>query len=257
VSTASTSAAPSPPKHIVVVMEENHSYGEIIGNPQAPYMNSLAKTGRSLTNMHATSHPSEPNYLALFSGSTHGLADDSCPHTFGGPNLGSQLLGSHHTFVGYSQGLPRAGSKACVAGSYARKHAPWVNFSNLPAKQTSRPFTAFPAKYTNLPTVSFVVPNLNNDMHDGTIAQADKWLKANLGGYATWARSHRSLLIVTWDENDGSAGNHIATFITGAGVKPGKLTAKTESYSLLRLIEQEYGLDLLGGAARAPVIRLR
>jgi hypothetical protein len=257
----STSATPtrsaSRPAHLVVVVEENHSYGEVIGNPNAPYLNRLAKTGRSLTNMHATRHPSQPNYLALFSGSPHGITDDSCPHTFHSANLGRQLLSSGHTFVGYSQGLPSAGSKACDAGSYARKHAPWVNFANLPAKQTSRPFRAFPTKYATLPTVSFVIPNLDNDMHDGTIAQADKWLKANFSRYASWARHHHSQLIVTWDENDGSAGNHIATMISGAAVKTGKFTTKVTTYSLLRLIEQDYGLKLLGSAASAPVISLR
>lgn len=241
----------------MVVVEENHSYGDVIGNAQAPYLNHLATTGRTLTDMHAISHPSEPNYLALFSGSTRGITDDSCPLSFASPNLGNQLLAQHLTFVGYSEGLPAAGSRICYAGSYARKHAPWVDFPELPARQTNRPLTDFPQKYSRLPTISFVIPNLDDDMHDGTIAAADSWLKTHLGGYVAWAATHNSQLIVTWDENDGSAGNHIPTIITGAGVTPGTDGSTATLYSLLRLIEGDYGLPPLGGAATAPVISLR
>jgi phosphatidylinositol-3-phosphatase len=249
--------AASPPAHIVVVVEENHSFGDIIGNADAPYINQLARSGRSLTQMYAITHPSEPNYLALFSGSTQGVTDDSCPHTFGGSNLAHELLAHGRTFVAYSEGLPAPGSGVCTEGSYARKHAPWTNFSNLPATQVGRPFSDFPSDYAKLPTVSFVIPNLDDDMHDGTIAQADAWLKAHLSSYTAWARSHHSQLIVTWDEDDGSASNHVPTIITGAGVRPGASAAHETLYSLLRLVEQDYGLPLLGGAARAPTIALR
>jgi phosphatidylinositol-3-phosphatase len=257
-SSVETPAAPAgpPPAHVVVVIEENHAYGEIIGNSSAPYFNQLARSGRLLTRTYAITHPSEPNYLALFSGSTHGVTDDSCPHTFAGWNLGAQLIAHHRTFVGYAQSLPNAGSPVCTSGEYARKHAPWVNFADLPAKRTNRPFTAFPRDYAHLPTVSFVVPNLDNDMHDGTIAQADTWLRTNLGGYARWAGRHHSLLIVTWDEDDGSSGNHIPTIIVGAGVKSGRDTHRATLYSLLKLIETEYRLRLLGGAGSAPAISL-
>jgi acid phosphatase len=248
--------AAKPFAHIVVVVEENHSYGEIVGNPSAPYFNHLAHVGRSLIHMHAITHPSEPNYLALFSGSTHGLTDDSCPRTFASSNLGHQLLRHHRTFVGYAQGLPHPGSKVCTAGNYARKHAPWVDFSDLPARATSRPFRDFPRRYRTLPTVSFVVPDLEHDMHDGTIAQADTWLRKHLGRYARWAGGHHSLLIVTWDEDGYGANNHIPTFLVGAGVRPGRDRQPATLYSLLRLIEQTYGLRLLGGAAHAPVISL-
>ena len=70
---------------------ENHAYSEILGQPDAPYLNSLARSGAVLTQSYAVTHPSEPNYLALFSGSTQGLSDDSCPHTFDCPNLAVAL----------------------------------------------------------------------------------------------------------------------------------------------------------------------
>jgi acid phosphatase len=82
------SAAATRPDHVVVVMMENHSYSDVIGSPAAPYLNSLAAQGASFDNSFAITHPSEPNYLALFSGSTQGVTDDSCPHTFSGSNLG-------------------------------------------------------------------------------------------------------------------------------------------------------------------------
>ncbi|HET6876381.1 MAG TPA: alkaline phosphatase family protein [Jatrophihabitans sp.] len=246
----------SKPRHVVVVILENHSYREVIGNPAAPYLNRLARTGRSLTHMRGITHPSEPNYLALFSGSTHGIRDDSCPHRFPGANLGSQLRAAGYSFVGWAEGLPRTGSPACVAGEYARKHAPWVNFANLP-KRVSRPFGQFPHNYAKLPTVSFVVPNLLHDMHDGTIGQADRWVQRNLAGYARWAKTHDSLLVVTWDEDDGSARNHIPTIITGAGVGRGPLARPVTLYSLLRLLEDLYRLPHLGHARTARPIPLR
>src|SRR5690348_427729 len=104
------------PDHIVVVMEENHSYSEIIGSSQAPYINSLAAEGALFTNSFAIGHPSQPNYLAIFSGSTQGISDDSCPHTFSTASLESELLAKGDTFTGYSEGLPQAGSGVCSLG---------------------------------------------------------------------------------------------------------------------------------------------
>ena len=90
-------------------MLENHSYGEVLGGPSAPFLASLAASGAVLTQSFAITHPSEPNYLALFSGSTQGLTDDSCPHQYAGPNLGASLLAAGRTFAGYSEDLPVAG----------------------------------------------------------------------------------------------------------------------------------------------------
>ena len=244
------------PAHIVVVVEENHSSAGVIGNKTAPYMNSLAGNGALMTQSYAVTHPSEPNYLALFSGSTLGLASDACPFDAGAaPNLGSELLASGYTFAGFSEDLPAVGSTTCAAGKYARKHAPWVNFTNVPAA-SSVPFSAFNARsdYSSLPTVSFVIPNLDNDMHDGTVAQADAWLQQNLGSYANWAAANNSLLIVTWDEDDNGAHNQIATVFYGAGVKPGASSEVISHYNVLSTVEQMYGLAKTGLAANAPAI---
>ena len=233
--------------HVVVVVEENRAYAEIIDNAAAPYLNALAAGGALFTRSYALLHPSEPNYLALFSGATHGLTDDSCPHSYAAPNLGSQLLGAGLSFAGYSDSLPSDGFTGCSSGPYARKHNPWVNFPNVPASG-NRTLSRFGSNYAALPTVSFVIPNLDHDMHDGSVAGGDSWLKAHLDGYARWASTHNSLLIVTWDEDDRSAGNHIPTIFYGASVKVGRYAERITHYRVLRTLEAAYGLASLGGA---------
>jgi phosphatidylinositol-3-phosphatase len=249
---ADTPALPVP-AHIVVVVEENHGYSQIIGSSQAPYINTLASEGALFTNSHALTHPSQPNYLAFFSGSVQGITDDSCPHTFSAANLGSELIAAKKTFVGYSEGLPSTGSTVCTAGEYARKHAPWTDFSNVPSTD-SVPFSSFPTNYANLPTISFVIPDLLDDMHDGTIQQGDSWLQTNLQGYVTWAKANNSLLIVTFDEDQGTTVNQIATIFVGPMVKPGKYSEKINHYNVLRTLEAIYGLPYAGKSASVKTI---
>lgn len=241
------------PDHTVVVLEENHAYSDIIGSASAPYMNALAQQGALFTNSSAVTHPSQPNYLALFSGGAQDISDDSCPNTFDTANLGHQLLAAGDTFAGYSQSLPSTGFTGCTSGDYARKHSPWVDFANVPASD-NRPFSAFPADHAALPTVSFVTPDLANDMHDGSIEQADTWLRTNLADYVTWARTHDSVLVLTFDEDDTSHDNHIATVVVGAHVRPGRYDERIDHYSVLRTIEAAYGLAPLGSAASAAPI---
>lgn len=247
--------APVPrPARIVVVVMENRSFSEIIDGSQAPFLRSLAGSGALFTDSAAVTHPSEPNYLALFSGSTQGITGDQCPLSFSGPNLAAQLISAGLSFTGYAEGLPGSGSPACAAGEYARKHAPWTDFGDVPGS-ASRPFSDFPAgQYSGLPTVSFVIPDLCHDMHDCSVAAGDAWLRANLGGYATWAMTHSSLLIVTWDKDDGSGSNQIATIFAGQGVRPGRYSVPITHYTVLRTIEQACGLPPVGQAARTPPI---
>jgi acid phosphatase len=256
--TPSTQANGIPvPAHVVVVIEENHAAGQILGSASAPYLNSLAQSGANFTESFAVTHPSQPNYLALFSGSTQGVTDDSCPppgSPYAGANLAAGLVAAGKTFTGYSEDLPSAGSTTCGAGDYARKHNPWVDFRNVPAS-ANQPFTAF--RSTNdaqLPTVSVVVPNLQHDMHDGTVQQADTWLKQYLGGYVDWAMDHDSLFIVTWDEDDDTATNRIPTIFVGPMVKSGTYATHITHYAVLRTIEDMYGVTPSGaGATAAPI----
>lgn len=242
------------PSHVVVVIEENHSYSEIMGSSQAPYINTLASEGAVFTHSYGVSHPSEPNYLALFSGSTHGVTTDNCPLTFSSAALESQLHAAGKTFKGYSEELPSAGSMVCTYNEYARKHVPWTDFST--GRSTDNlPFSSFPSgSFATLPTVSFVIPDLMDDMHNGSIQQGDAWLQQHLLKYVTWARNNNSLLILTFDEDDSSSGNHVLTLFVGPMVKPGMYTQSINHYNVLRTIEQMCKLPYLGKAATATPI---
>jgi hypothetical protein len=261
------SQAPNPtgvprPDHIVVAVFENHGYDQVIGNARAPYLNGLAARGALLTDAHGVTHPSQPNYVALFAGSTYGIRDDSCPRDLAGTaNLGSQLSAAGRTFAGYSEGMPGSGYRGCGGGDrYARKHNAWVDFTALPAS-VNKTFAEFPSAFASLPTVSFVVPNLCNDMHDCPVATGDAWARANLDPYVQWAAGHNSLLIVTWDEDEnpghtqGGGGGHIPTILVGGPVTPGARFGDTvDHYRMLRTIEDAYGLPALGTAAdRQPI----
>lgn len=250
------------PDHIVIVIEENHSYGQIIDSPDAPYINRLAAQGAVFTQSSGVTYPSKPNYLALFSGSTQGITDNSCPHTMTTPNLGHTLLAAGLTFAGYSEDLPSVGSLVCSAGDYARKHNPWVNWQDSPQHgipaTTNLPMTSFPTDYSRLPTVSIIVPNQVNDMHHGkdpeTIQRGDRWLQDHLEGYVQWAQQHNSLLVVTWDEDNKKEHNRIATIFVGPMVQAGHYDQRINHYNVLRTIEDLYGLAHSGASAEAVPI---
>jgi Phosphoesterase family. len=234
----------------MMVIFETQAYDDVVGSDEAPYLISLANAGANFTDSHAITHPSQPNYLALLSGSTHGIIDDSCPQALSGPNLASQLLAAGGTFVGFSEDLPRAGFTGCTDGDYARKHNPWVNFSDVPPS-VNQPLTAMPADYSQLPTVSVVVPNLCHDMHSCSVATGDDWARQNVSSYASWAQTHNSLLLITFDEADHGPGNHIATILVGPMVRPGDTSQRIDHYGVLRTLEDMYGLPPVGGAIDA------
>jgi hypothetical protein len=241
-------------EHVVVVIEENHSYRQIVGAKEAPYMNELIQKGALMTNSHAITHPSQPNYLALFSGSTQGIKDDSCGKTFSTANLASQFNQNNLSFTGYSEDLPKPGYSGCSSKGYARKHNPWVQFNNV-SKDANQPLTVFPQDLNTLPTLSFVIPNHQDDMHDGTIGQADSWLQEHIQPYVTWAEKNHSLLIVTWDEDDNSKDNRIPTIFVGPMVKPGKYDEAINHYHVLRTIENLYHIAPIGESAKVEPIK--
>ena len=172
---------PPAPAHTVIVVLENHGYGEVIGSPQAPYINGLAREGALFTESRAVTHPSEPNYLALFSGSTQGVTSDSCPHQFSAPNLASELIAADRTFPGMSRACPRR-----VQGLHERGVRPQARaMDRLPSVPAAdnQPLSSFPAgDYRRLPDVSFVIPNLCDDMHDCPVATGDTWLRGTSAG---------------------------------------------------------------------------
>lgn len=248
-------AAPPRAEHVVLVIEENRSFQVIMDAKDTPYIHRLAQEGALFTQSYAITHPSEPNYLALFAGETEGLTDDSCPHDYKGDNLADALGGKKLAFVIYSENLPQEGFVGCASDDklYRRKHNPVPNFASAPV-EANRPFSAFPADLNKLPTVAYVVPNMMDDMHDGSAAQADAWLKQNLDGYVRWAGAHHSLLILTWDEDDGTQNNQIVTLVVGEGVKPGRYNRHLTHYDVLRTLTDMYGLKPIGRGADAKAI---
>jgi hypothetical protein len=246
-------AQPLPrPDHIVIVIEENKGFAQIIGNKDAPYINALAKRGMLFTQSYGVTHPSQPNYLALFSGSTHGYTSNDCPLHLSGDNLASVLTAKGRSFASYAESLPAAGSLVCSDGAYRRKHNPAANWSGLEAALL--PFSDFPKDFGKLPTVALVVPNQRNDMHDGSIEDGDAWLKNNIEPYAQWALKHNSLLIVTWDEDDSTGDNRVATILVGPMVQRGSSAHRIDHYSVLRTVEEMYGLPYANESAQAQPV---
>ena len=279
-----SSAAPPRYDHVVIVVEENRTVEQIIGDlVNAPYITSLATGGVSMASMFAIEHPSQPNYLQLFSGGNQGVVDDNLPlnfsttptanYPFTTANLGAEIIAAGFTFAGYSEQLEAAGATdyadydphtATDPGvSYRRKHNPWANWvakvSPVPANQltgtVNRAFTQFPTNFNLLPTVSFIVPNQLHDMHDGSRKMGDDWLAANLNAFAVWARTNNSLLIITWDEDDYNQDNQIATVFHGAHLRNGTVAGGTWTlHHLLRTLEDMYGTTHAGSAAQTRAI---
>ncbi|MCS0603596.1 putative Ig domain-containing protein [Streptomyces sp. LP11] len=242
--------------HVVVVMFENKNYSTIKGGSSAPYLNSLATQGTLFTNAFGITHPSQPNYISLFSGSQQGVSNDDCVTSqFKTGNLGQQLLNAGRTFKGYSEGLPSAGYTGCSSGNYRSKHAPWVDFPTVSGSAYNVPYSTFPSDYGKLPTVSFVIPDMCNDMHDCSVGTGDGWIKKNLDGYAQWAKTHNSLLLATFDEDNFTSVNQIYTVAVGAHVKAGYQSGtQIDHFNVLRTIEDMYGLTPLGNAAnKSPI----
>ena len=241
--------------HIVIVVEENHSAYQITDD--YAFFDFLLAKGASFANMFAITHPSQPNYIALFSGSTQGITDNG-HYSVSATCLYHSLVAAGRTFCGYSEDLPYSGYTGDTSGAYVRKHAPWVTFATV-SPEFNQPFSMFPKDYQKLPTVSFVIPNLNNDMHDGTIAQADRWLNENIKSYAFWAQNNNSLLIVTFDEpyrRESPQHSPVATYFMGAGIIPGyRVETSCTLYSILRYIEDLYGMPYLGEESDAQELK--
>lgn len=245
------------PDHVVVVIFENKDRDEVVGSGDAPYLTSLAERGAYFTDSHGLTHPSQPNYVGMLAGTTLGVYDNDCLYDLGDvPNLVQQLLEKGISVAGYFEGLPSAGFRGCESRDelYVRKHNPFADFSNIP-DSAILPFSKFPANLADLPTVAFVVPDMCNSMHDCPVYVGDEWMEHELSDYATWASTHNSLLIVTFDEDNGSDENLIPTIFFGEMVEPGIYSQRIDHYNVLRTIEEMYGLSPLGDAAAAePVI---
>jgi hypothetical protein len=257
------------PDHIIVIIEENKADTSIIGNMgAAPYINAFVNDTNSVSfsQAFAIEHPSQPNYLDLFSGSNQGVINDNVPanYPFTTPNLARQLLDNGLSFATYSQDLPLAGFDGAVSGQYARKHNPVTNWVGTGTNQVpdslNQPFTALPTDLSQLPTVSYLVANLDSDMHNGfgnaAIAPGDTWFHNHIDPLLPWALTHNTLVIFTFDEDEGFGltPNNIPTVFFGPMVKGGTDTNHIDLYSILRTMEDMYGLPYAGNASTASPI---
>lgn len=272
-------------QHIFFIMMENHSYEEIIGNSNAPAINSLANEYGLATNSWGVTHPSEPNYVAAIGGSFYGISDDASPynvHQINAPYLGSQLEDAGLSWKTYQQSIPSVGytgdySPPAIPGQklYAAKHNPFINFlASYPASQRAAelqkivPDTQLKTDLANntVPNFSFIVPNQCYDMH-GTagcgndtqlIRDGDTYVSATVQQIMTsdaWKQGNNAI-IINWDENDfsasngvpsvASAGGHVATIvIANHGPRGVRYDAPVNHYSVLLTIEDAFHLGCL------------
>ena len=253
------------PDHVVICVLENHAYQQIIGSPAAPYINQLASIGANMVEYYGLSHPSQTNYIKLFSGESQGVTSNNVPvgTPFSTPNLGASLLNSGFTFAGYSEDLPSVGSLVEASGGYTRKHSPWVHWQGTGTNQIpascNQTLDNFPSDYSLLPDLSFVIPNLDNSMHDGVdpgrIETGDRFVYDVLSSYVNWAMNNNSLLIVLFDEDDNFSANHIPCIFVGPMVTPGQYAqAGYHHYDMLRTLQDMYGLPYIANSATATPI---
>lgn len=264
ISTSSRAFVPRP-DHVVICVLENHGTPQVIGSSAAPYINQLASMGANMLEFYALTHPSQPNYIMAFSGSNQGVTTDALPTgtPWSTANLGAALIDAGFTFGGYSEDLPAIGSTVEVSGYYARKHNPWVNWQGTGTNQIpascNMPMTLFPTDYNLLPDLCYVIPNVENDMHNGTdptrITVADDWIRNHLSAYINWAMNHNSLFILTFDEDNNFYQNRIPTIFVGPMVQAGDyLLNGYNHYDMLRTLEDMFALPYAGQSASAQAI---
>jgi hypothetical protein len=270
---ATPGAASAPPAgsipefaHVFVVVMENKEAGAIIGSPQAPYINGLARRYGLATDYRAVAHPSEPNYLALWSGSTQGVGNDGI-HDFGsGATLADQLEAAGRSWHVAAENVPpgcytgaTASGGADGVGTYARKHEPaisWTSVSGDP--QRCARITDLSHFNPDLGNLWFIAPNLCHDMHDCSIATGDAFLKAWLPRILDSPAFADGVVFLTWDEGTTSAGGggRVATIVISPLAKAGLTSAVPHThYSLLRTIEEGFGLPCLAHACDANDLR--
>jgi hypothetical protein len=220
------------PSHVVVIVLENKDVAEINAR-SAPALTALGRRFARLTNYVAVTHPSLPNYLALVSGSTHGITVDCTTCSVAGESIGDQLTRSGRRWAAYAEGFPSG-------PSFAKKHVPFLYFPY--GAHHVRPLSRFDPQ--RLPDFAFVVPNLCHDMHDCSVATGDAWLKSFVRPLLAVTET---VVFVVFDE--GVRTNHVAAFALGTAVRPHSVFARrVDHYGLLGTIEDMFGLPRLGAA---------
>lgn len=255
--------------HVVIVVEENADYSNVIANPAMPYLNGLANTYGLATNYFANLHPSIPNYMELATGQTLTVIDSLTPQTFpvSQDNVVREILAAGKTWKSYAEDLPSVGYTGGDTGNYAVRHNPLAYMTDVqstPAQtQNLVPFSQFSADLSagNLPSYSFIVPNLCDDAHDCSLATADTWLSTNIDPLIKSSAFQKDgLLIIVFDEASDldftQGGGHVAAVVVSPFSKSGyKSVALYQHQSVLRLMLEGLGITKLpGDAATAPAM---
>ena len=244
--------------HVVLVVEENHSYADVIGSSSMPYFNSLVSQYGLATQYFADAHPSIPNYLMLTTGLTETF-DDGFTGVISDDNVVRELVKAGKSWKAYAESLPSGGYLSNDSGPYLRRHNPFTYLSDVQNSSSQAanivPFTQFATDLGNdaLPQYSFIVPNAMDDAHDGTLAQADAWLQNNIKPLIENSAFQSSgLLIITFDEGDqfdiNHGGGQVATLIISSKAKKGFQSATVYQHqSTLRLILAASGVSTFPG----------
>jgi hypothetical protein len=242
-------APPAQWQHVVWIVMENRGLSEV----HTPYVTQLAAECGSASNYSGISHPSLPNYLALTSGSTHGVGDDGGPseHPIKGPSIFS-VVGSWRSL---EESMPSPCDHAS-SGQYAAKHNPAVYYVDLPGCASND--VALGAVPDLSARFTFITPNICHDMHDCSTSTGDQWLSREMAQIlgSTEYRRGSTAVFITWDEND-SGGALVPLYVVAPSVAPGtRVGAALSHYSLLRATQEMLGLTpSLGASVSAPSLR--
>ncbi len=255
--------------HVVMVVEQNHSYSSVIGSSAMPYLNSLASKYGLATHYYANTHPAIGNYFQMTTGSVltndNSLTPSSFPVT--ADNIVDQMMLAGKTWKSYAEDLPYAGYTGGNTGNYAVRNNPFAYFASVQNSNAQKmnlvPFTQFAADLNSnqLPEFSYIVPNQINDGAAGSMAQSDAWLKQNIASLLADPNFQKDgLLIITFEESASTdtthGGGHVATLVIGPNVIPGyKSTTLYQHQSLLRTVLSALGATSFPGtAAVAPLM---
>jgi hypothetical protein len=242
-------------RHVYLIVMENKAYGSIVGSSDAPFLNDLIRRYGLATRYTAVAHPSEPNYIALFSGATQGVADDGV-HNLDAANLADQLEATGRTWRVFAQNVPLGCYTGAVAsggpdgrGTYARKHEPAISFTSIAGDPVRcRNISDFSHFDPAAADFELIVPNMCNDMHDCQVATGDRFLQSFVPQITGDAAFANSVLFITWDEGtDGAGGGgRVATIVVSPLVPAGFTSDMAYShYSLLRTIQDAWSLGCL------------
>jgi hypothetical protein len=255
------------PTKVLVVIEENHSYAQMRSG--MPFLARLSNTYGYATHWTALAHPSLPNYLGISGGTTFGILDDKPPAAHTG-DIGSarsvfdQALAADKTAATYAESMPETcyvdnySDPANGTPKYAVRHNPWVYFSagrsNCLAHDVALPSFAKDASRNALPNVGFLIPDLDNDAHDGSLSTADAWLQEQLAPVLASRdfRSGKLVVVVTADEDDKKSGNEVLTSVITPAISHKVVNTPLTHYSLTRYIAQVLHTAPLGNGANAP-----